>query len=119
MAKFKTRLQYNSMGERVAVRVEVGSIDAFSARARQRSSPCQEGPNSSLDNEDKGNGVADGGDRSKNNGGDGGASSFEGLSVSKSLGFGWPDFSSVGSKVSVGPVAPLVHVLSAPIPRLL
>ncbi|CBN73996.1 hypothetical protein Esi_0009_0188 [Ectocarpus siliculosus] len=35
MAKFKTRLQYNSMGERVVVRVAVDDIDAFAARSRQ------------------------------------------------------------------------------------
>eukprot|EP00903_Cladosiphon_okamuranus_P010537 g9967.t1 len=39
MAKVKTRLQYNSMGERVVVRTALDSIDAFATRSRQCSHP--------------------------------------------------------------------------------
>ncbi|CAB1106295.1 unnamed protein product [Ectocarpus sp. CCAP 1310/34] len=42
MANFKTRLQYNSMGERVVVRVAVDDIDAFAARSRQGSHLVQD-----------------------------------------------------------------------------
>ncbi|CAM9258655.1 unnamed protein product [Ectocarpus sp. 4 AP-2014] len=151
MAKFKTRLQYNSMGERVVVRVAVGDIDAFAARSRQGShlvqdqqkqqhrqgfdggasgwgpqavQPDGEGNSTVTDNNNE-----DSNDTSSSNGlGDGDRKAFGGegrvsideecvecdldgrqasppslppKNVSKSLGFGWPDFSSVDSKACV------------------
>ena len=169
MAKFKTRLQYNSMGERVIVRTAVESIDAFAARSRQTSSSLrpQQEHESRDGNETRvpaipqqvspapaaaaaisrhpgttaGEGLSEadfrdwagGGENSNravgaisdavgawtprdggNNaapekissctGDDGRESSAAWTpprpqSVSKSLGFGWPDFSSIGSKV--------------------
>ncbi|CAM9225060.1 unnamed protein product [Scytosiphon promiscuus] len=110
MAKSKTRFEYNSMGERVAVRVEVGGIDAFSARSRQgcegqqerlhHARLPQEGTDPPPDSMEKENGVGDGdGNGTDNNGDDSSAGACEGLGVSKSLGFGWPDFSSIDSKV--------------------
>lgn len=122
MAKFKTRLQYNSMGERVAVRVEVGGIDAFSARTRQCSSRDEtpqdqredqrEGPDPPPGSTDEISSADDDRDARKKNGGNGGEGAFEGLSVSKSLGFGWPDFSSVGSKVGLT-LAPFTRCASS------
>lgn len=163
MAKFKTRLQYNSMGERVVVRVAVDDIDAFAARSRQGSHLVQDqqkqqhrqcfdggaggwGPqavqpdgmgnstvtdNNTEDTNDTScsNGLGDG-DR-KAFGGEGRVSideeceecaldgrqasppSLPSKNVSKSLGFGWPDFSSVDSKAcvllsSVGSILPLL-----------
>ncbi|CAM9177663.1 unnamed protein product, partial [Ectocarpus fasciculatus] len=149
MAKFKTRLQYNSMGERVIVRVAVDDIDAFAARSRQGShllqdqqkqkhQQCFDGGAGGWghqvvqpDGKDKStsadNNNEDGNDtRSSNGRGDGDRKAFGGedrvgideeraecvlegrqssppslppKNVSKSLGFGWPDFSSVDSKV--------------------
>lgn len=150
MARFKTRLQYNSMGERVAVRVAVDDIDAFAARSRQGSHLMQDqqkrqhrqcfdggadgwGPHVQPDG--KGNSTTSENNNeyandtnSSNSRGDGDRKAFGGedrvsideqsaectpegrqasppslppKNVSKSLGFGWPDFSSVESKVCV------------------
>lgn len=145
MAKFKTRLEYNSMGERVIVKTAVESIDAFAARSRQdfrrkqqheqnRSGALSgEGFPKSVHYEEQGeSGVvtstAAGGQESTlgmhgnpsddgnidGNGGSGGGSGSSSAvgelldhtpqplpsqNVSQSLGFGFPDFSSVTSKV--------------------
>ena len=164
MAKVKTRLQYNSMGERVVVRTALDGIDAFATRSRQCShttnqqqqqqqqdprQPTMDGavaddaeatdnklPQSTGDAgayaqaaadalnamgatwnpqnvggsgwEDKGPGddnVRFGkGDSHASRGPQAAISPRSPVpqTVSKSLGFGWPDFSAVGSKVGCG-----------------
>lgn len=163
MAKFKTRMQYNSMGERVVVRTAVESIDAFAARSQQCSSSSLREAKQRHGKPRGGGGGETGGEiheamvppqvsadgavagRSKTSAGqglpvaqgtalaagaandavaawnpqDGGTDAPDdvgyaeddgrdsrgtptqsrALNVSKSLGFGWPDFSSIGSKV--------------------
>lgn len=144
MVKFKMRLQYNSMGERVVIQTAVDGIDAFAARSRQCSHRGQQqkeqdrsethtgvGPPETGYDEGRGeSGVVtstavgaqkhipsvfgnpgDGGNNGGNHGSDdGGGSAFGAilnetpqlpppLNISKSLGFGFPDFSSVCSKV--------------------
>lgn len=162
MAKVKTRLQYNSMGERVVVRTALDSIDAFATRVRQCSHPANQQtpqqplihgvsadhPGAPTENKlpetgllaEAGDGTAcvvaadgkqdavapnsnphDVGSRELEDKsprdderrlGDAGSHTSGGLqdvsppppvrqTVSKSLGFGWPDFSSVGSKVGL------------------
>lgn len=162
MAKTKTRLQYNSMGERVVIRTAVDSIDAFAARSRQCSRRGQQEQQhqqqqrrqqhqqdrsrtptgGDLVETDQREGRGEGGvvtptpagaqpttsgvfgdsrDGGSNNvdddgygsgSGGGGGSTFGDLleqttqppppqNISKSLGFGFPDFSSVCSKVRI------------------
>eukprot|EP00752_Nemacystus_decipiens_P008616 g7695.t1 len=142
MAKVKTRLQYNSMGEQVVVRTALDSIDAFATRSRQSShlNAHQQEQQQQTDRVIADNGEATNKDLAKTVGvkanldqvgaqdirgsgwddkdpdyeetrldeGDDHAS--EGphaaspppvtQTVSKSLGFGWPNFSSVGSKIA-------------------
>lgn len=164
MAKVKTRLQYNSMGERVVVRTALDSIDAFATRSRQCSHPTNQQQQTPRQHDRDGvstdhpgktteeqlpgtrlpkaagdgaasvqaaagksdtggvtwnpqnassSGLGDKGPGDENDRlGEGDSHASGGLqavsppphfphTVSKSLGFGWPDFSSVGSKVGL------------------